>query len=128
MFYVIFYAVLSAFFGGMLVVFFQTLDVNQPKWQQEKSLIGNNPGLGFRPMPPESNVDSTLIWYKATDQGNYGHWAKALNKFLQGDLALIIANIFNNNTISKRNLIKTTRIIHHNFQSRYAENDLFVIQ
>lgn len=84
LFYVIFYAVLSGFFGAMLAVFYQTLDPNQPKWQREKSLIGNNPGLGFRPMPPDSNVESTLIWYKATDQGNYGHWTKALNKFLEG--------------------------------------------
>lgn len=85
LFYVIFYAVLSGFFGAMLAVFYQTLDPNQPKWQREKSLIGNNPGLGFRPMPPDSNVESTLIWYKATDQGNYGHWTKALNKFLEGN-------------------------------------------
>uniref|UniRef100_A0ABD2XP98 Sodium/potassium-transporting ATPase subunit beta-2 n=1 Tax=Trichogramma kaykai TaxID=54128 RepID=A0ABD2XP98_9HYME len=83
LFYVIFYAVLSAFFGGMLAVFYQTLDANQPKWQLERSLIGSNPGLGFRPMPPESNVESTLIWYKASDEGNYRHWSRALDKFLQ---------------------------------------------
>ncbi|XP_033228654.1 sodium/potassium-transporting ATPase subunit beta-2-like [Belonocnema kinseyi] len=84
LFYILFYAVLTGFFGAMLAVFYQTLDPHHPKWQQEKSLIGNNPGLGFRPMPPESNVESTLIWYKATDQGNYGHWVKELNKFLAG--------------------------------------------
>jgi len=74
LFYVIFYAVLSGFFGAMLAVFYQTLDPNAPKWQLDNSLIGSNPGLGFRPMPPESNVESTLIWYKASDEGNYLHW------------------------------------------------------
>ncbi|XP_001604156.1 sodium/potassium-transporting ATPase subunit beta-2 [Nasonia vitripennis] len=83
LFYLIFYIVLAAFFGGMLAVFYQTLDAKQPKWQLDSSLIGSNPGLGFRPMPPESNVESTLIWYKATDEGNYRHWSKALDSFLQ---------------------------------------------
>lgn len=83
LFYIIFYAVLCGFFGAMLAVFYQTLDPNAPKWQLEGSLIGTNPGLGFRPMPPESNVDSTLIWYKASDEGNYRHWTKELDKFLE---------------------------------------------
>lgn len=83
LFYLIFYIVLAAFFGGMLAVFYQTLDARQPKWKLERSLIGNNPGLGFRPMPPASNVESTLIWYKAKDEGNYRHWARALDSFLQ---------------------------------------------
>ncbi|KAL6430173.1 hypothetical protein ACFW04_007730 [Cataglyphis niger] len=82
LFYVIFYAVLSGFFGAMLAVFYQTLDPNAPKWQLDNSLIGSNPGLGFRPMPPESNVESTLIWYKASDEGNWRHWTNALNDFL----------------------------------------------
>ncbi|OAD53765.1 Sodium/potassium-transporting ATPase subunit beta-2 [Eufriesea mexicana] len=83
LFYVIFYAVLTGFFGAMLTVFYQTLDPNAPKWQLENSLIGSNPGLGFRPMPPESNVDSTLIWYKASDEGNFLHWTRELDKFLE---------------------------------------------
>lgn len=68
----------------MLAVFYQTLDPNAPKWQLDNSLIGSNPGLGFRPMPPESNVESTLIWYKASDEGNYLHWTRELDKFLEG--------------------------------------------
>ncbi|XP_076233155.1 sodium/potassium-transporting ATPase subunit beta-2 [Calliopsis andreniformis] len=83
LFYVIFYAVLAGFFGAMLTVFYQTLDPNAPKWQLDKSLIGSNPGLGFRPMPPASNVESTLIWYKASDQGNFLHWTQELDKFLE---------------------------------------------
>lgn len=44
LFYLIFYAVLTAFFAGMLAVFYQTLDAKKPKWQLESSLIGSNPG------------------------------------------------------------------------------------
>lgn len=84
LFYVIFYAVLAGFFGAMLTVFYQTLDPNAPKWQLDNSLIGSNPGLGFRPMPPSSNVESTLIWYKASDEGNFLHWTRELDKFLEG--------------------------------------------
>jgi hypothetical protein len=41
-------------------------------------------GLGFRPMPPESNVESTLIWYKANNEDNYQYWTDELDKFLNG--------------------------------------------
>ncbi|KAI4465669.1 sodium/potassium-dependent atpase beta subunit [Holotrichia oblita] len=67
----------------MLAVFYQTLDAKQPKWQLESSLIGSNPGLGFRPMPPESNVESTLVWYKSNDQSNVAYWVDELNNFLK---------------------------------------------
>lgn len=88
-------------------VFFQTLDPRIPKWKLEKSIIGTNPGkifqivvccnsiikvvvefpkkgLGFRPLPPEDNVESTLIWYKGTDYENYKIWTEALTSFLAG--------------------------------------------
>lgn len=83
LFYIIFYTALVGFFSAMLVVFYQTLDTRIPKWQLESSLIGNNPGLGFRPMPPESNVESTLIWFKGTDEKNYKYWTEELDKFLE---------------------------------------------
>jgi hypothetical protein len=28
----------------MMAVFYQTIDMKIPKWQQDKSVIGNNPG------------------------------------------------------------------------------------
>ncbi|KAL5281664.1 nrv2 family protein [Megaselia abdita] len=63
-------------------VFFQTLDPRIPKWTLDESLIGTNPGLGFRPLPTEDNVESTLIWYKGTEYENYKHWTNSLNEFL----------------------------------------------
>ena len=49
----------------MLLAFFQTLDDKQPTWTMEsKGLIGSNPAMGFRPGPPDSNIESTLIWFR----------------------------------------------------------------
>lgn len=42
------------------------------------------PGLGFRPLPPKENVESTLIWYKGTDYENFKVWTESLNEFLNG--------------------------------------------
>ncbi|KAL9875023.1 sodium/potassium-transporting ATPase subunit beta-2 [Glossina fuscipes] len=82
-FYVIFYAALTGFFAAMLAVFYQTLEVNKPKWTLDTGLIGTNPGLGFRPMPPEANVESTLIWYEASRRDNFQYWVDETKKFLK---------------------------------------------
>ncbi|GAV04800.1 hypothetical protein RvY_15024 [Ramazzottius varieornatus] len=63
-FYIIFYGVLAAFFAVLLVLFLQTLDPNQPKWQRDQGIIGDTPGMGFRPTPKDSG--STLIWVKSS--------------------------------------------------------------
>lgn len=42
----------------------------------------NFPGLGFRPMPPDSHVESTLIWYKMAER-NYAEWTTKLDEFLK---------------------------------------------
>lgn len=43
-FYIVLYSFLAGFFAGLLMVFFQTLNVEQPTWTMEASLIGTNPG------------------------------------------------------------------------------------
>lgn len=43
------------------------------------------PGLGFRPMPPESNVESTLVWYKASSEDNMKYWINELDDQLKGE-------------------------------------------
>ncbi|KAL0279028.1 UNVERIFIED_CONTAM: hypothetical protein PYX00_000674 [Menopon gallinae] len=83
LFYFTFYVVLSAMFTIMLWVFFQTLNAQQPRWKLESSLIGTNPGMGFRPTPPNVNVESTLIWYKGSNQENFQYWVDALTNFLE---------------------------------------------
>lgn len=83
LFYVIFYAALAGFFAAIFAVFYQTLDESKPKWQLDNGLIGSNPGLGFRPMPPESNVESTLVWFESANEKNIEYWITALDEFLE---------------------------------------------
>lgn len=99
LFYLIFYAALAGFFGGLLAVFWQTLETEKPKWELSESIIGTNPGLGFRPMPPEANLGSTLVWYKANRPENMRYWYDTVDKFLAGKFAQIHTfNIFDSIT------------------------------
>ncbi|XP_017880937.1 sodium/potassium-transporting ATPase subunit beta-2-like [Ceratina calcarata] len=83
LFYLIFYGVLAALVAICFWGFFQTLDPRIPRWQLERSIIGTNPGLGFRPRPPLENVESTLIWYRGTDSENFKFWIESLESFLK---------------------------------------------
>uniref|UniRef100_A0A2A4JHJ4 Sodium/potassium-transporting ATPase subunit beta-2 n=1 Tax=Heliothis virescens TaxID=7102 RepID=A0A2A4JHJ4_HELVI len=98
-FYTIFYAVLIALFGICMVTFLQHfINPRVPRLQQEYSVIGNSPGLGFRPLP--ADVRSTLIWYKGTGYESYRYWEEQLIDFLsvykkKGQTAGAGQNIFN---------------------------------
>jgi len=83
-FYIIFYLCLAAFWAVMLLIFYQTIDQRVPKWELGESRIGTNPGLGFRPRPRDSNVESTLIWFKQSenDKSNWKYWSDNLKEFL----------------------------------------------
>jgi len=86
-FYIIFYACLSAFFYLCYQIFATTLERPEengsPKWTQEASLIGANPGIGFRPMPDQDkNSESTLIWYRTKDSADSSFWSNQLEEFL----------------------------------------------
>ncbi|KAG5677059.1 hypothetical protein PVAND_006843 [Polypedilum vanderplanki] len=83
-FYIIFYIVLAIFFVTMFFIFGSTLTKERPKYELKESLIGTNPGLGFRPMPPESNVESTLIWYQKDNPDNSKYWVEEIDRFLEG--------------------------------------------
>lgn len=88
LFYTVFYGVLVALVVVCMWVFFQTLDPRTPKWQLKESRIGDNPGLGFRPLPPDDQAESTLIWFKAANDDstkkNYQYWIDSLTEFLKG--------------------------------------------
>lgn len=88
LFYLVFYIGLAGFFAGLLAVFYQTLNFERPKWMLAESIIGTNPGLGFRPMPPEAPLGSTLIWYKSNRPDNMIYWHDTINKFLDGNFLL----------------------------------------
>ncbi|CAH2021635.1 unnamed protein product [Acanthoscelides obtectus] len=72
---------LAALVAICMWVFFQTLDPRIPKWQLDRSLIGTNPGLGFRPMPM-NNEESTLIWFQGSNKTNYQIWVDHILQFL----------------------------------------------
>jgi len=83
-FYIVFFACLAAFWTVMLVIFYQTLDAFRPKWTLDASLIGSVPGLGFRPRPPMSSIDSTLINFKGSigERDTYKQWIDDLKTFV----------------------------------------------
>ncbi|XP_028176252.1 sodium/potassium-transporting ATPase subunit beta-2-like [Ostrinia nubilalis] len=98
-FYIIFYAALASLFMICMVTFQQQfINPRVPRLQQEHSVIGTSPGLGFRPLPPD--VRSTLIWYKGTSYESYKYWEDQLIDFLsvykkKGQTAGAGQNIFN---------------------------------
>ncbi|CAO1335749.1 unnamed protein product [Diamesa serratosioi] len=83
LFYLAFYTVLTAFFMSYWFIFASTLTNAKPKWELSESIIGTNPGLGFRPMPPEDNDQSTLIWYQYKNANNSDFWTNSLDEFLE---------------------------------------------
>lgn len=87
-FYTIFYAALISLFSICMVTFLQQfINPRVPRLQQEYSVIGTSPGLGFRPMPPD--VRSTLIWYKGTGYESYKYWEDQLIDFLSGQFLIV---------------------------------------
>ncbi|XP_043276520.1 sodium/potassium-transporting ATPase subunit beta-2-like [Venturia canescens] len=83
LFYLVFYGVLGALVAICYWGFSQTLDPRIPRWQLDRSIIGTSPGLGFRPAPPSENVESTLIWFKGSNRGNFQPWVDSLSDFLK---------------------------------------------
>lgn len=81
-FYIIFYAVLAALFAICMQGLMATINDVEPKWTQSQSLIGVNPGLGFRPLPAKTE-DGALIWYSDQNLTTGQKWIDLLNNFLE---------------------------------------------
>jgi len=81
-FYTIFYTILAAMFAICMQGLLATLSNNEPKWQQDQSLIGSNPGMGLRPLS-ENVLRGSLIWYDAKEKSQVEYWTGLLNEFLQ---------------------------------------------
>jgi len=92
-FYVIYYSLLACFWYGMLQLFFLTVPTDNPKYQQDDSIIGSNPGVGIRPGQADEKLDSSMIFLakggqdtKPTDDKGEGpknaDWAKRYEIFL----------------------------------------------
>jgi len=71
-FYTIYYSCLAAFWYVCLLIFFQTLPdaAEGPKWQQDGSLIGINPGVGIRPLNRDSRIDSNMFVLEFRDSND----------------------------------------------------------
>lgn len=62
LFYIVYYSCLAAFWAAMLTVFMTTIEDDRPKWQTKESMIGDKPGIGFRPSQSPESVGSTVIY------------------------------------------------------------------
>jgi len=71
-FYTIYYSCLAAFWYTCLIIFFQTLpeETVGPKWQLKGSLIGENPGVGIRPLNRDVRIDSNMFKLQLVDDNN----------------------------------------------------------
>lgn len=81
-FYSIFFMVLAAMFAICMQVLLSTMNQQYPKWQLDESLIGSNPGLGFRPMP-EHIQEGAVIRYSAANKTQVNEWVTRINEFLE---------------------------------------------
>ena len=66
----------------MFFIFYQMLDQSSPNLRNGESALGKTPGLSIRPRPSPSNIRSTLITFKSTNQDTYKHYVNDLQSFL----------------------------------------------
>lgn len=92
-FYTIFYIALAALFAICMKGLLMTINYESPKWKLSESLIGINPGLGFRPISQDVDQGS-LIWYDASNQTQIIYWTKILDGFMQGWFAAIFLSVY----------------------------------
>ncbi|XP_017795244.1 PREDICTED: sodium/potassium-transporting ATPase subunit beta-2-like isoform X1 [Habropoda laboriosa] len=81
-FYTCFFAVLALLFAICMKGLLATINTEKPRWILEESLIGTNPGLGFRPIS-EIPEEKSLIWYSSSDPSSVQKWTGLLDKFLE---------------------------------------------
>ncbi|XP_037958345.1 sodium/potassium-transporting ATPase subunit beta-1 [Teleopsis dalmanni] len=81
LFYIIFYIILAGLFATCMQGLFSALNDKTPLRQLKDSLIGTNPGLGFRPLSEETERGSVIQFdTKKPDEGQY--WVSLLDDFL----------------------------------------------
>merc|ERR1712179_223439 len=89
-FYIIYYACLAGFWLLMLMIFFQSIEYDKPKWDHGSgSLIGKSPALGVRPGQSWENIDSSMIIFNTNKMKDgktipgYAQWVRRTNMFLE---------------------------------------------
>ncbi|EDW78066.1 uncharacterized protein Dwil_GK24211 [Drosophila willistoni] len=81
-FYTVFYIILAALFTICMQGLLSSIDDNQPKWQLKESLIGTNPGLGFRPLSEQTERGS-VIEFDGKKPAESDYWISLINDFLK---------------------------------------------
>jgi len=73
-FYIIYYSCLAGFWAAAMAIFFQTIPnyTAGPKWTQNSSIIGTNPGLGAKPANSDLRIDSSIYKFKINDDRTCG--------------------------------------------------------
>lgn len=83
LFYGIFYIVLAGLFTICMEAVFSTLNENEPKWKLGESLIGTNPGMGFRPLSEETERGS-VIKFDTKKNAEKKYWIDLLDDYMKG--------------------------------------------
>ncbi|XP_037828599.1 sodium/potassium-transporting ATPase subunit beta-1 [Lucilia sericata] len=82
LFYGIFYIVLAGLFTICMEGLFSTLHDNEPKWKLDESLIGTNPGMGFRPLSEETERGS-VIQFDTKKNAEKKYWIDLLDEYMK---------------------------------------------
>lgn len=82
LFYLIFYAVLAGLFAICMQGLFAALNDKEPRWKLDRSIIGTNPGLGFRPLSEETERGS-VIKFNTKNASDSDYWKGLLDEFLE---------------------------------------------
>jgi len=81
-FYSLFYCGLAILFSICMKGMMSTISDSYPRWTLKDSLIGTNPGMGFRPMP--ENVDEgSMITFSSTNASSTDQWVDSIENFLK---------------------------------------------
>ncbi|XP_001357413.1 sodium/potassium-transporting ATPase subunit beta-1 [Drosophila pseudoobscura] len=81
LFYGIFYIVLATLFSICMQGLLSTISSKEPKWQLKDSLIGTNPGLGFRPLSEQTERGS-VIEFDGKKPAESDYWIELIDEFL----------------------------------------------
>lgn len=83
-YYGILWSFFIAFWFVYIIIFQQmVIDDRKPHLTLSSSSIGDSPGLGIRPRPNKSRIDSSLINFMSSSTGNWQYWAENLNQYLK---------------------------------------------
>ncbi|KAF6215463.1 hypothetical protein GE061_010216 [Apolygus lucorum] len=81
--YIILYICIAIFFMICMYGLMLTINKDHPRYVLEDSLIGANPGLGFRPFPEEFDMGNSLIYAVPSNKNDTRRWVNKIKEFLK---------------------------------------------